>query len=283
MSGVSQDSRTTITGHLLRDDLNNLVKSLPSEITHQIPKTEQEIKEAKERLKNFPTYSCPICHDGKYLHPVVDGITDYTRITPCKCVREELERKKRDNLIKYCEVPAKGREMTFENFKISKLLKEAFDDALAISKGDFPFTFLTLVGDSTHGKTHLAVSCVNYRLAHGNPAKYVHVPILLEELRNAFRGEGDESYQNRFETFLNVPLLVLDDLGTENPTPWANEKLDTIIDYRLMHKLFTVVTTNLPLFSVRGGPALPFRIANRLTREGKVDILSGSKFIRSIS
>jgi DNA replication protein DnaC len=38
-------------------------------------------------------------------------------------------------------------------------------------------------------------------------------------------------------------LLILDALGEQSPTPWANEKLFQIIDYRHLNKLPTVMTT----------------------------------------
>jgi len=77
---------------------------------------------------------------------------------------------------------------------------------------------------------------------------------------------------SRFKLFLDVPLLALDDLGTENDTPWAQEHLDELIDYSLMHKLSTIVTSNL-LFK-----ELPFRIASRLKREGEIIPILGEAF-----
>jgi DNA replication protein DnaC len=37
---------------------------------------------------------------------------------------------------------------------------------------------------------------------------------------------------------------VLDDLGTENATPWAREKLYQIINHRYNERLPTVITSN---------------------------------------
>ncbi|HPS41710.1 MAG TPA: ATP-binding protein, partial [Anaerolineaceae bacterium] len=44
-----------------------------------------------------------------------------------------------------------------------------------------------------------------------------------------------------------VGLLVLDDLGSQNSTKWAAEKLFQIVDYRYSRKLPSVVTTNLEI------------------------------------
>ncbi|MBP9041487.1 MAG: ATP-binding protein, partial [Anaerolineaceae bacterium] len=51
----------------------------------------------------------------------------------------------------------------------------------------------------------------------------------------------------RFDELRNAGLLVLDDLGAQNSTKWAGEKLFQIVDYRYARKLPTVVTTNLDL------------------------------------
>jgi DNA replication protein DnaC len=69
-----------------------------------------------------------------------------------------------------------------------------------------------------------------------------------------------------------VPLLVLDDLGVENSTSWVQEKLDTLVDYRLMHGLALVVTTNLTL------EELPARISSRLERAGHVIGIKGEPY-----
>jgi DNA replication protein DnaC len=69
-----------------------------------------------------------------------------------------------------------------------------------------------------------------------------------------------------------VPLLVLDDIGVENSTAWVQEKLDTIVDYRLMHKLALVVTTNLSL------DKLSTRIASRLMRAGEIAVINAPEY-----
>ncbi|MBA7681752.1 Primosomal protein DnaI [subsurface metagenome] len=149
--------------------------------------------------------------------------------------------------------------MTFENFKVCPELQEAYDLALQLAEGG-DVTWLTMMSGTMRGKTHLAIAICRRWLESEKPAKYAYVPLLFEELRRGFREEGDRSYEARFDRFLNVPLLVLDDLGTENRTPWVQEKLDTIIDYRLSWSLPLVVTTNTPM------DELPFRITSRLGR-----------------
>jgi len=219
-------------------------------------------------------FTCPICHDAHIVHPVHDGKIDYTTVIPCECVREQMQKERAQNLLRYCELPAETTHMTFENFKVTPKLQEAYDLARLLAEGN-EVTWLTLMSKVSRGKTHLAIAICRRWLASGRPAKYAYVPLLFDELRRGFRGEGDKSYEARFDRFLNVPLLVLDDLGTEKRTPWVQEKLDTLIDYRLGQGLHLVVTTNMPM------DELPFRIRSRLGRlpTSKIVFIHAQEFV----
>ena len=172
-----------------------------------------------------------------------------------------------------CELPtgAGAEGMTFERWKPREELVEAYEAALAMAEGRSN-SWLTFMSDTKRGKTHLVVAICRRWIAAGKPARYAYVPLLLEELRRGFQREGDYSYESRFDFFLNVPLLALDDLGTENSTPWVQEKLDTIIDYRLMHGLALLVTTNLTMNE------MSFRIRGRLQRGGRIVYIDAPEY-----
>lgn len=223
-------------------------------------------------------YVCPICHDAHFIHPLRDGgKPDYSTVVPCTCVRDQLERERTQRLLRYCELPPGTAHMSFENFKVSPQLQEAYDLAVQVAEDTGKVNWLTLMSGADRGKTHLAVAICRRWLQRGKPALYAYVPLILEELRRGFREEGDRSYEARFDRFLNVPLLVLDDLGAEYRTNWVQENLDTLIDYRLMHGLPLVVTTNTPL------DELPFRITSRLMRapSSRVVVIDAPEFRKS--
>ena len=70
------------------------------------------------------------------------------------------------------------------------------------------------------------------------------VPDLLDHLRATFDPGSGVAYDDRFNAIRNAQLLVLDDLGTENTTPWAREKLYQIFNHRYNEQLPTVITSN---------------------------------------
>ena len=145
------------------------------------------------------------------------------------------------------------KRMTFESFKVAgrtnaseedrKTLAFAFETAKAFA--DSARGWLLLTGMNGCGKTHLAVAIINEKLKQGQPAFFAFVPALLDYLRATFSPDSLTGYDEIFEEVKAAPLLVLDDLGSENSTPWAEEKLYQIIVHRHNGGLPTVITSNL--------------------------------------
>lgn len=129
------------------------------------------------------------------------------------------------------------------NPKDRMLFRNLVVDAKAFAQS--PDGWLLLWGPSGAGKTHLAAAIANDRIQRGEPALFVVVPDLLDELRSAYAPNAEIGYDASIEQLRNAPLLILDDLGTQNTTPWAQEKLFQILNYRYNSRLPTVVTTNV--------------------------------------
>jgi DNA replication protein DnaC len=64
----------------------------------------------------------------------------------------------------------------------------------------------------------------------------------LDHLRATFSPSSQVRFDQRFEEVRRAPLLVLDDLGTESASPWAQEKLFQLFNYRYMARLPTIIT-----------------------------------------
>ena len=141
------------------------------------------------------------------------------------------------------------REMTFDNFdwKRDKVIhRENLKNALNLARefAESPDSWLVFQGVNGCGKTHLAAAIVNYRYQQQQPALFIVVPDFLDHLRSTFSPDSRVSYDQLFETVKNAPLLVLDDFGKQTTTPWAQEKLYQVINYRYNANLPMVVTTN---------------------------------------
>ena len=112
---------------------------------------------------------------------------------------------------------------------------------------DEPRGWLFIQGGYGCGKTHLAAAIANACLSKGMPVMFVNVPDLLDYLRAAYSPNAEETYDQRFTEVRDAPVLILDDLGTQNATQWAEEKLYQILNARYIFKRPTVITTNLDL------------------------------------
>jgi DNA replication protein DnaC len=179
------------------------------------------------------------------------GHPDFGKAFPCECRRAEIEARRLANLRRVSNLEALSY-MTFATFKtempgtpedIRQNLRHASEMAKTFAAS--PRGWLVLRGGYGCGKTHLAAAIANERLARGEPVLFVIVPDLLDHLRAAFHPSSEElPYDQEFETVRAASLLILDDLGTQNTTAWAEEKLYQIINYRYNARLPTVITTN---------------------------------------
>ena len=90
-------------------------------------------------------------------------------------------------------------------------------------------------------------------------------PDLLDHLRAAFAPAATEVYDQLFSKMREAELLILDDLGAQQSSPWANEKLFQLLNYRYNLSMATVITGN-----PRGIQGVDERIRSRLSDTGLV-------------
>ena len=95
------------------------------------------------------------------------------------------------------------------------------------------------------GKTHLAVAVMNELIKRKRvPSLFVTVPELLDNIRGAYNDPG-RNIDEWMDTVKNADLLVLDDLGSERPTEWVQERLFVIVNHRYREALPTIFTSNV--------------------------------------
>ncbi|MBC7257574.1 MAG: ATP-binding protein, partial [Chloroflexi bacterium] len=120
------------------------------------------------------------------------------------------------------------------------ILRRALQAAQAYAEQ--PKNWLLLRGPYGVGKTHLAAAIANKIARSGRTVKFVVVSDLLDHLRATFQPGSSVSYDQRFNEVRQAMCLVLDDLGVQNTTPWAREKLFQILNYRYVAGLPTIFT-----------------------------------------
>lgn len=120
-----------------------------------------------------------------------------------------------------------------------------------------PSGWLVLEGSTGSGKTHIAAAIVNAIIDRGSPAKYISALDIPDMLRNE-RFEDDDAEIGTFESLLDAPTLVIDDLGAQQATNWVDSKIDQLLTHRFNGRVPTVIVLAKPVSD------MPERIALKL-------------------
>lgn len=154
------------------------------------------------------------------------------------CDGKPIEEPKGPPLFIDCPVPLK--DATFANYVVDAHNRAAVDACrLWLDAGRLAGKDLFLFGPTGTGKTRLAITIAR---ALKLPARYVRVPALLRKIKEGFSGESVE-----LQPFVDVPILILDDLGAEKPSAFTMQTLETLYTERLDADKRTILTSNLPI------------------------------------
>ena len=213
---------------------------------------EQKTDEPIRQVKMPGDPNCPICGGIGWLrqdlpidHP------DFGKIVPCSCRAEEVTQSARSKLYRMSSLDAL-KDLRFDNFEkrgrlgLGQLQADSLENAYNQAKtfAENREGWLLMMGRYGCGKTHLAAAIANAAIESNIATLFLTVPDLLDWLRFAYAG-SDLSFEDRFEEIREIPLLILDDFGTQNATAWAQEKIFQIINHRYVNQLATVVTSNM--------------------------------------
>ena len=193
---------------------------------------------------------CEVCAGrGWFTSDAPAGAPEFSRVVACGCRRDQLERERADRLLRYSNLGHLTR-FSFETLRPDGRSgrpheRRSFRAAYEAARGyaEEPRGWLVITGGHGSGKTHLAAAIANRCIETGKPVFFVHVPDLLDHLRAGFSPTAEVSYSNLYEQVTGAPLLVLDGLGAQSSTPWAQEKLQQVLNHRYNAELPTVITT----------------------------------------
>lgn len=224
-----------------------------------------ELKLEKEHLLNLkelstePKYECKICKDTGY-------VTNNFTTTMCSCMKQKLINfyynkfnalrlndecfekfnyelySNTSNIEKY-KTKISPRENITKIRKISENFIENFNDESTKN--------LLFVGTAGSGKTFLSGCIANEIIKKGHTVIYQTAPLLLDSIFEFKYGSKSLKSKELYESLYNVDLLIIDDLGTESPSPAKFAELFAIINSRLLSpKTKTIISSNLDLENI---------------------------------
>lgn len=213
--------------------------------------------------------------DVPYGHP------HFGKLVECVCLLERRRVQRQQELLQLSGLSHAQRSQTLATFAPHvKGVQQAF---LTVTRfvqtlrnrsevgqeptGEHP-GWLVLMGPVGVGKTHLATAAANAAMDANRVVLFATVVDLLDHLRATYAPTSELVYDELVARIRSADLLVLDDLGTQRSTPWADEKLFQLLNHRSQHRLPTVITMN-----EKAWPHLDERLQSRLSDVQLVQVI----------
>jgi DNA replication protein DnaC len=163
----------------------------------------------------------------------------------CQCRPQLLAARKARSLS--AVIPKRYRGASFERPPVTEIepaatvtatrrFARSINDRLDEGRG------LWFMGPVGTGKTTLAILVMQAALDAGRSAARYSLPGLLSEIRTTF---DTGSHIKLLDELKAVDLLIIDDIGAEQTTPWVLEELYSIVNSRYEDRKSMVVTTNI--------------------------------------
>ena len=163
---------------------------------------------------------------------------------PCKYFKENIAK---NNTI-FFETPAVLKNASLSDLASEKerteILKYIKDFLKKKINGE-EVKGLYLSGSFGSGKSYILSALLNELSNKGFKTVNIYYPRLLQRLKASF---NDYSYDEVMDEIMTCDILLIDDIGAENNTPWSrDEVLGTILQYRMDNNLTTFFTSNFTL------------------------------------
>lgn len=195
--------------------------------------------------------------------------------TMCKCYYDSII----DRKLEFANIPETFKDLTINSFRIDLYSKDESKSKAIVAKkmaANFIKNFeifqekgkgLYLYSETKgSGKTRMAISVGNAIMKVKRlGVKYTTTIDLLDEIKKTFNKDSQINESELINSIKKVDVLILDDVGVENPTPWVKTIFYSILDGRMDNKKITVFTSNLSMDQLQHDDRLKSRIEKMAT------------------
>ncbi|AZR74263.1 hypothetical protein BBF96_13145 [Anoxybacter fermentans] len=241
--------------HLLKKNLDPS-KSLSS-LKEEIKALEEKYQELLKKYNvpadfKEPKWDCPHCMDtGRVLKK---GVT-----MPCRCSFKH----RRQVLLSRSGLPKRLERANFQDLNLNLYSTEPMQDnpersirenakLVFDAAKNFAYNFeegknmrgLLIEGNTGSGKSYLLGCIANYLIDRDIEIRYIVYSDLIQTIKTSFHPESQVTADKILRQLQEVPVLLIDDLGTEYITEFTSSTLYQIIDKRYREERPFIVTSN---------------------------------------
>lgn len=193
------------------------------------------------------------------------------RYTACKYTRQKDQSLAHQSMYKIRHMSDEDLLLDASSIAMADESKSYVDALLAVIRSLGEHKGVYLYGEPGTGKSYIMKCAANRVAKDGTKVSFVNVSMLMSDLKNHMR---DDDYKTRmFNILCNSPVLILDDLGSEQVSAWTRDSvLFPLLDYRMNHRQKTYFTSNYSLsdlqdlYTLKPSPAERVAVVRLLDR-----------------
>ncbi len=231
-------------------DVNQFLTLHHNEITNTtIDEDLNVLQEFKDQQKYYDGHSfenCPNFVKGHVPELYIENERIKIRYLPCPCKIKYDEERFNSKLITSHHMQrdtlnAKLKDIFMDNRERLDIAMAADEICTSLAKSE-KVKGLYLYGPFGTGKSFILGAIANQLKSEKISSTIVYLPEFIRTLKSGFK---DGSFEKKLQRVRESNILMLDDIGAEEVTPWVrDEVIGPLLHYRMVHELPTFFSSN---------------------------------------